>query len=282
MKNLTYEFYNLHKYFIVHKPIGIVSTKSDPEKSKTVYDLANEKGFPTENIGLVGRLDKLTSGIMLFTNDGRLNRALSYPIKENNEDICNKKNEEAIIKQNKIDENFNYTYIENDNFISNKYLFKEKEYILGVSSIKLFNQKENRPLNENELNKIKQDFSEPFSFLRRNIIRNVDSAKIELLKYYQNPELSKIKPYLGWCLEVFVNIKEGKHHQIRRIARRSNMKVFFLKRIKIANILSIDTIPNEGDCRYLSYNEVKTIYEGLGIYYNQTEIDDRKFKIKLL
>ena len=69
MKNITKEFFNSRKYFIIHKPVGIVSTKFDPEKSRNIYELANEKGFPTNNVGLVGRLDKLTSGIMLFTDE---------------------------------------------------------------------------------------------------------------------------------------------------------------------------------------------------------------------
>jgi 16S rRNA U516 pseudouridylate synthase RsuA-like enzyme len=290
-ENITEEFFNKHRYYIIHKPIKTVSTKSDPLNHKTVYEVAKEKNFPIDNVGLVGRLDKLTSGIMLFTSDSGLNRALSLPMvekeekeekeakdekkeEENDNDNENEKDDEEYENDNEYEKEKKDSYdkynknnnsnINHSNKISN--LFKEKEYILSVSSRMLFNENENRQLNEEELDKIKQEFSEPFTFIRQKIIRKAGRSKIEILRYYRNPDIAHNKPNLGWTLDVLVKIKEGKHHQIRRIAERSKMKVIFLKRIKIGNILTIDTIPKEGDCRWLSYDEVKTLYEGLGIY----------------
>jgi 23S rRNA pseudouridine2605 synthase len=63
-------------YFIVHKPIGFVSTLNDPEGRPTVRDLlrnVRERVFP------VGRLDFSSSGLLLLTNDGELTEHLLHP-----------------------------------------------------------------------------------------------------------------------------------------------------------------------------------------------------------
>ncbi|MFY9264138.1 MAG: pseudouridine synthase [Solirubrobacterales bacterium] len=61
--------------YAVNKPLGVISTASDPEGRKTVVDLiGNEKRlYP------VGRLDANSSGLMLVTNDGDLANKLSHP-----------------------------------------------------------------------------------------------------------------------------------------------------------------------------------------------------------
>jgi 23S rRNA pseudouridine2605 synthase len=60
----------------LHKPVGCVTTRSDPQGRGTVYDLLPKVDrfvFP------VGRLDKDTSGLLIFTDDHRLGEALTNP-----------------------------------------------------------------------------------------------------------------------------------------------------------------------------------------------------------
>lgn len=60
----------------LHKPVGYVTTRSDPQGRKTVYDLLPELDrfvFP------VGRLDIETSGLLIMTDDHRLGEALTNP-----------------------------------------------------------------------------------------------------------------------------------------------------------------------------------------------------------
>jgi 23S rRNA pseudouridine2605 synthase len=64
-------------YLLLNKPKGFVTTTEDPQERKTVMDLI-EDACP-ERIYPVGRLDKDTTGLLLFTNDGDLVKKLTHP-----------------------------------------------------------------------------------------------------------------------------------------------------------------------------------------------------------
>ena len=64
-------------YLLLNKPKGFVTTTDDPQERKTVMDLV-DKACP-ERIYPVGRLDKDTTGVLLFTNDGDLAKKLTHP-----------------------------------------------------------------------------------------------------------------------------------------------------------------------------------------------------------
>jgi 23S rRNA pseudouridine2605 synthase len=61
---------------LLHKPRGVVTTRSDPEGRPTVYSCLD--GLETY-ISPVGRLDAATSGLLLLTNDTRLADWLTDP-----------------------------------------------------------------------------------------------------------------------------------------------------------------------------------------------------------
>jgi 23S rRNA pseudouridine2605 synthase len=61
--------------YVLNKPVGVVSTASDPQGRPTVVELV-----PTEpRVFSVGRLDADTEGLILLTNDGDLAQRLSHP-----------------------------------------------------------------------------------------------------------------------------------------------------------------------------------------------------------
>ncbi|MFT2009643.1 pseudouridine synthase [Pontibacter sp. 13R65] len=64
-------------YVLLNKPKDFITTTDDPEGRKTVMDLvanaSKERIFP------VGRLDRNTTGLLLFTNDGELAHKLTHP-----------------------------------------------------------------------------------------------------------------------------------------------------------------------------------------------------------
>lgn len=62
-------------YYAVNKPVGIVSTNSDPEGRPRVIDLVPDR----ERLFSVGRLDRSSEGLMLLTNDGELAQRLAHP-----------------------------------------------------------------------------------------------------------------------------------------------------------------------------------------------------------
>ena len=64
-------------YLILNKPKGYVTSLEDPHADKTVMELV--KGACSERIYPVGRLDKNSLGLLLFTNDGDVTRQLTHP-----------------------------------------------------------------------------------------------------------------------------------------------------------------------------------------------------------
>ncbi|MBI4936295.1 MAG: rRNA pseudouridine synthase [Actinobacteria bacterium] len=63
------------KYYLLNKPVGVVTTASDPQGRPTVVDIvpAEPRVYP------VGRLDVATEGLLLLTNDGDLAHRLAHP-----------------------------------------------------------------------------------------------------------------------------------------------------------------------------------------------------------
>ena len=64
-------------YLVLNKPKGYVTSLEDPHADKTVMELV--KGACSERIYPVGRLDKNSLGLLLFTNDGDITRQLTHP-----------------------------------------------------------------------------------------------------------------------------------------------------------------------------------------------------------
>ena len=63
-------------YIMLHKPVGYVTTMDDPEGRPTVAELIKDTGkrlFP------VGRLDVMSEGLLLMTDDGETANRLSHP-----------------------------------------------------------------------------------------------------------------------------------------------------------------------------------------------------------
>lgn len=231
--------------FIIHKPLGVISATVDSqttsivtkigdplylqpkggEQRDTVYKLAEQAGFPT-NYSLVGRLDAATSGIMVFTNNIKLDKAIRNP------PVPGAETSE----------------------------FKTKEYLLVVLGRRLFDLD-----TDESLQAFEDELGQPLSFHLHGRAFSTNAADVKILRRWQEPKLTLGQPFLGWCLEVRVRLQEGKHHQIRRIASRAGLTVISLTRTRIAGILCLDSVPEPGQCRWLTHEEIGALYEGLHI-----------------
>ncbi|OWV77438.1 pseudouridylate synthase [Rhizobium sp. R634] len=65
-------------YLMLNKPRGLVTTRDDPEGRPTVYDCL--KDFDIPHLSPVGRLDKASEGLLLFTNDTEFAQILLDPV----------------------------------------------------------------------------------------------------------------------------------------------------------------------------------------------------------
>ncbi len=64
-------------YIVMNKPKDYVTTMGDPYATDTVMDLIGDKC--PQRVYPVGRLDKSTTGVLLFTNDGEMAEQLTHP-----------------------------------------------------------------------------------------------------------------------------------------------------------------------------------------------------------
>ena len=65
-----------HRYLLLNKPRGYLTTRSDPQRRPTVLDLLHGV---REYVYPVGRLDSDSEGLVLLTNDGELANRLTHP-----------------------------------------------------------------------------------------------------------------------------------------------------------------------------------------------------------
>ncbi len=67
-------------YILMNKPKDFITTVDDPRGRKTVMDLV--RNACSERVYPVGRLDRMTTGVLLLTNDGDLAKKLTHPSHE--------------------------------------------------------------------------------------------------------------------------------------------------------------------------------------------------------
>jgi 16S rRNA U516 pseudouridylate synthase RsuA-like enzyme len=247
----------IYRTFVVHKPVGVIAGKSDSrvtniisrkhdercgerrggEPRLTIYELAAMAGFPTD-VGLVGRLDCETSGIMVMTDNPYLGNAIKNPVSE-----------EA-----------GTMHLRNSPY-------KKKEYVM-----KLLHPR----LRDMDLVQLEQDMRQPMNFMHHCKERQTSEAEVEILRRYQDSNLTRGgHAHLGWCVDVRVVIAEGKHHQVRRMAGRHSLKVLSLTRTCIASLLHLSSIPEPGDCRWCTGEEIALLYKHLCVPKSTSLISSR-------
>ena len=62
-------------WIVLHKPAGVMTTRSDPQRRRTVFELVKD----VPGLVYVGRLDLGTEGVLLLTTDGEAANRLTHP-----------------------------------------------------------------------------------------------------------------------------------------------------------------------------------------------------------
>ena len=68
-----------HRYVMLNKPLGVITTARDPSGRPTVLDALGAQAQAGRRLFPVGRLDADTSGLLLLTDDGELAFRLTHP-----------------------------------------------------------------------------------------------------------------------------------------------------------------------------------------------------------
>lgn len=68
-----------HRYVILNKPLGVITTARDEASRTTVHDVIGKAGAKGHRLFSVGRLDGDSTGLLLLTDDGELAYRLTHP-----------------------------------------------------------------------------------------------------------------------------------------------------------------------------------------------------------
>jgi pseudouridine synthase len=68
-----------HRYLMLNKPLGVITTASDESGRQTVLDVVGAEGQAGHRLFPVGRLDADSTGLLLLTDDGELAYRLTHP-----------------------------------------------------------------------------------------------------------------------------------------------------------------------------------------------------------
>ena len=77
IKDIPIKSKQKNQYYILNKPKGILVTKTDPKNRRTIYNLKSLKNL--QHLKYVGRLDAMSEGLLILTNDGDLIQKLTHP-----------------------------------------------------------------------------------------------------------------------------------------------------------------------------------------------------------
>lgn len=76
-KEVALQRQSSYQYWLLNKPVGVVSTTQDPQGRKTVAAVI--KPYSSARLYPVGRLDYESEGLLLLTDDGELAQRLTHP-----------------------------------------------------------------------------------------------------------------------------------------------------------------------------------------------------------
>lgn len=157
------------KYFMLNKPIGYTTTLKDNFAKKKVIDLFDVK----ERIYPVGRLDKDSFGLLLFTNDGDLAFKLTHP----SHDV----EKEYIVKVNKVVKPFDIEKLCNGVIIDGKITRKARFIVDGTDlmTVKVF-LKEGR---NRQIRKMFDSLGYKVVFLQRISFGNIRLGDLKIGNY---------------------------------------------------------------------------------------------------
>ena len=68
-----------HRYLVLNKPLGVITTAKDESSRTTVLDAVGDEGAAGHRLFPVGRLDADTTGLLVLTDDGDLAFRLTHP-----------------------------------------------------------------------------------------------------------------------------------------------------------------------------------------------------------
>lgn len=237
-RHLLRQSISTFEYVKYYKPIGITCTTDPLIKDNIIHSICNQSGYmPKHRIYPVGRLDKLTSGLILLTSDGRLVNSV-------------------LRRENKYPKVYEVTV---DVELTNEHINQLRNGII----IKTISQRSSSSSSNNDKGRDKNTLiarTRPCIVTR--IIGNDDDGSSSSSKNNRSCRMTLI---------------EGRNRQIRKMMGALGLTVISLRRIEFMGIQlhsdnnSTTAIPSSsssslkrpGDWAYLNKDEMKLIEDAL-------------------
>lgn len=212
-------------WLLMHKPISVVCTASDPEGRETVLDLLPAV-WRSRRLYPVGRLDYFSEGLVLLTDDGNLAHRLTHP-----------RWHLPRVYEVRVRPNYeNYDLEKAMDYIENGMTLEEGDKLAPAKV------------------RVLKDFrDEKFSYDTRHEYDEYDSP------YQKN--YSRDKDTRGILLEM--TLYQGLNRQIRRMCRDLDLTVLRLKRVAQGSV-RLGDLPI-GKVRELSNTEVSALKKAVGL-----------------
>ncbi|PJD99887.1 MAG: 16S rRNA pseudouridine(516) synthase [Leptospira sp.] len=222
-----------HYYFMMNKAPDCITATEDP-REKTVMDYLNER-HKNMNLFPVGRLDKETEGLLIFTTNGKFAHHYTSP-------------------KHLIDKEY---YVEVEGILSDSDVQAFREGVILDDGYKtlpgkliLFGQKdESSPTQGSDL--IKEDL-----VIKEK--KDLQQTSINLLNLDQDINILINSSKISYAKVI---IREGKYRQIRRMFQALGKHVIYLRREKMGTVV-LDPNLQVGSYRELTEVEVEELISG--------------------
>lgn len=225
------------RVFLMNKPYGYVCSNSDRNHA-IVSSLWSRERY-SNKLQSVGRLDVDTTGLLLFTDDGELNHALTSPKKQVSKLYLARLNRSVPPQAIKKFAHGIKHPEETKRYQSAQLTILTPSLVSKVDSYPLHCTSRQYKLNANTITHPSQQLTSENMELNDSMTKNfTNAASVKATNNaYYNEKATAITPLAQTCYWAAVQLNEGRYHEVKRLFEMIDCEVLELVRVAIGSLL---------------------------------------------